>query len=82
MKFGTGRRKPLRLHISDQSLADTRFNLQSGLVQAVWLLQRKRSFYRPTWNAVLDALAPYGVRHVDLPCNGENVWKALQEAKA
>jgi len=30
-------------------------------------------------NAVLDALAPYGVRHVDLPCNGENVWKALQE---
>jgi hypothetical protein len=57
MKFRTGRRKPLRLHISDQSLADTRFNLQSGLVQAVWLLQRKRSFYRPTWNAVLDALA-------------------------
>jgi carbon-monoxide dehydrogenase large subunit len=33
-------------------------------------------------NAVLDALAPYGVRHVDLPCNGENVWKALREAKA
>ncbi|HET7367809.1 MAG TPA: xanthine dehydrogenase family protein molybdopterin-binding subunit [Gaiella sp.] len=33
-------------------------------------------------NAVLDALAPYGVRHVALPCNGENVWKALREAKA
>jgi carbon-monoxide dehydrogenase large subunit len=33
-------------------------------------------------NAVLDALAPHGVRHVDLPCNGENVWKALQEAQA
>jgi aerobic carbon-monoxide dehydrogenase large subunit len=32
-------------------------------------------------NAVLDALAPYGVRHVDLPCNGENVWRALREAK-
>jgi carbon-monoxide dehydrogenase large subunit len=32
-------------------------------------------------NAVLDALAPYGVRHVALPCNGENVWKALREAK-
>ena len=25
---------------------------------------------------------PIGVRHVDLPCNGENVWRALQEAKA
>ncbi|HEY7729285.1 MAG TPA: xanthine dehydrogenase family protein molybdopterin-binding subunit [Gaiellaceae bacterium] len=33
-------------------------------------------------NAVLDALAPHGVRHVELPCNGENVWKALREAKA
>jgi carbon-monoxide dehydrogenase large subunit len=32
------------------------------------------------WNAVLDALAPYGVRHVDMPCNGQNVWRALQEA--
>jgi carbon-monoxide dehydrogenase large subunit len=34
------------------------------------------------WNAVLDALAPYGVRRVDLPCNGENVWRALQAARA
>jgi carbon-monoxide dehydrogenase large subunit len=33
-------------------------------------------------NAVVDALAPFGVRHVDLPANGENVWRALQEAKA
>ena len=33
-------------------------------------------------NAVIDALAPYGVTHVDMPCNGENVWRALQEAKA
>ncbi len=33
-------------------------------------------------NAVVDALAPYGVRHVDMPANGENVWRALQEAKA
>jgi len=33
-------------------------------------------------NAVLDALAPHGVRHVDMPCNGENVWKALREANA
>jgi len=32
-------------------------------------------------NAVMDALAPYGVRHVDMPANGENVWRAIQEAK-
>ena len=34
------------------------------------------------YNAVVDALAPYGVRHVDMPANGENVWRALQEARA
>jgi carbon-monoxide dehydrogenase large subunit len=33
-------------------------------------------------SAVIDALAPYGVRHVDMPVNGENVWRALREAGA
>jgi len=33
-------------------------------------------------SAVLDALAPQGVRHIDLPANGENVWRAIQEAKS
>jgi carbon-monoxide dehydrogenase large subunit len=33
------------------------------------------------YNAVVDALSPYGVRHVEMPANGENVWRALQEAK-
>ncbi|MGZ4307522.1 MAG: xanthine dehydrogenase family protein molybdopterin-binding subunit, partial [Solirubrobacteraceae bacterium] len=32
-------------------------------------------------NAVIDALSPYGVRHVDMPVNGETVWRALQDAK-
>jgi carbon-monoxide dehydrogenase large subunit len=29
-------------------------------------------------NAVIDALAPYGVRHLQMPVNGENVWRAIQ----
>jgi carbon-monoxide dehydrogenase large subunit len=33
-------------------------------------------------NAVIDALAPYGVRYVEMPCNGEAVWRALREAGA
>jgi len=33
-------------------------------------------------NAVVDALAPYGVRNLQMPANGENVWRALQAAKA
>jgi carbon-monoxide dehydrogenase large subunit len=34
------------------------------------------------YNAVVDALSPYGVQRVDMPANGENVWRALQEASA
>jgi carbon-monoxide dehydrogenase large subunit len=28
-------------------------------------------------NAVVDALAPYDVRHVDMPCTAEKIWRAL-----
>ena len=31
-------------------------------------------------NAVLDALSPYGIRHIDMPVNGETVWRAIQNA--
>jgi len=31
-------------------------------------------------NAVVDALAHLGVRHVDLPCSPERVWRAIAEA--
>ena len=34
------------------------------------------------YNAVVDALSPFGVKHVDMPANGENVWRAIEEAKA
>ncbi len=32
-------------------------------------------------NAVIDALVPFGVRHIDMPVNGERVWRALREAE-
>ncbi len=32
-------------------------------------------------NAVIDALSPFGVRHIEMPLNGERVWRALQEAR-
>jgi len=31
-------------------------------------------------NAVIDALSPYGIRHIDMPVNGETVWRAIQGA--
>jgi carbon-monoxide dehydrogenase large subunit len=33
-------------------------------------------------NAVIDALKPYGVRHLQMPVNGEKVWRAIQEGEA
>lgn len=30
-------------------------------------------------NAVVDALQPFGVTHVDMPCTAERVWRAIQE---
>lgn len=31
-------------------------------------------------NAVIDALAPFGVRHLDMPLTQEKVWRALRRA--
>ena len=33
-------------------------------------------------NAVVDALSPFGVRHLDLPCTPERVWRAVRDARA
>ncbi|MBC3191778.1 xanthine dehydrogenase family protein molybdopterin-binding subunit [Pseudonocardia sp. C8] len=33
-------------------------------------------------NAVVDALSHLGVRHIDLPCTPERVWRAVQDARA
>jgi len=32
-------------------------------------------------NAVVDALAPFGVTHIDLPLTAEKIWKAVKAAK-
>jgi len=32
-------------------------------------------------NAVIDALAHLGVRHIDMPCTPERVWKTIQDAE-
>ena len=29
-------------------------------------------------NAICDALAPYGVRHMDMPCTPSRVWDAMR----
>ena len=32
-------------------------------------------------NAVVDALKPFAVRHLDMPLRAERVWRALQQKK-
>jgi carbon-monoxide dehydrogenase large subunit len=32
-------------------------------------------------NAVIDALAHLGVRHIDMPCTSERVWAAIRDAR-
>jgi len=33
-------------------------------------------------NAVVDALSPLGIKHVDMPLTSERVWRAIREARA
>jgi carbon-monoxide dehydrogenase large subunit len=32
-------------------------------------------------NAVVDALKPYGITHLDMPATPERVWRAIQGAR-
>ncbi len=32
-------------------------------------------------NAIIDAVAPLGVRHLDMPATPEQVWRAIANAK-
>jgi len=33
-------------------------------------------------NAVVDALAPFGIKSLDMPLTPERVWRAIQAARA
>ena len=33
-------------------------------------------------NSVMDALAPFGIRHIDMPLTPESIWKALEGARS
>jgi carbon-monoxide dehydrogenase large subunit len=33
-------------------------------------------------NAIVDALSPFGIKHIDMPATPERVWAAIRDAKA
>ena len=32
-------------------------------------------------NAILDALAPLGIAHIDMPATPERIWRAISSAR-
>jgi len=32
-------------------------------------------------NAVVDALSPFGIKHVDMPASPDRLWKMIKEAR-
>jgi carbon-monoxide dehydrogenase large subunit len=32
-------------------------------------------------NAIIDALAPFGVKHLQMPATPERIWKAIHGSK-
>ncbi len=33
-------------------------------------------------NGIIDALSPYGIRHIDMPASPERIWRAIRVAGA
>ncbi len=33
-------------------------------------------------NAIVDALSPYGIEHIDMPATPERIWRKIQDARA
>jgi carbon-monoxide dehydrogenase large subunit len=33
-------------------------------------------------NAIVDALSPYGIEHIDMPATPERIWRTINDAKA
>ena len=72
------RRVPeLRFHFDEQTEAERRrTNIVLAVVAVlligggIWLV-----------NALVDALSPLGIRHIDMPATPEKVWRAVQDAR-
>ena len=37
--------------------------------------------YPRIMNAIVDALSPYGITHIEMPATPEAVWRAIRAAK-
>jgi len=76
MDYALPRADDFAMFITDQTVTPTPFNTMGvkGIGEAATIGSTPAIA-----NAVLDALAPLGVRHLDLPLRSERVWRAMQD---
>jgi len=60
--------------LTDQTVTVTPFNPLGGIGEAAAIGSTPVAV-----NAVVDALRPFGVRHLDMPLRPERVWRAIAE---
>jgi carbon-monoxide dehydrogenase large subunit len=77
MDYAVPHAEDLPLFTTDQTVTPTPFNPMGakGIGEAATIGSTPAIV-----NAVVDALKPFGVRHLDMPLKGDRVWKALQHA--
>jgi carbon-monoxide dehydrogenase large subunit len=75
MDYTVPRADDLPSFVTDQTVTPTPFNPlgAKGIGEAATIGSTPAIV-----NAVLDALKPFGIRHLDMPLRPERVWQAMQ----
>jgi carbon-monoxide dehydrogenase large subunit len=78
MDYAVPHAEDLPLFTTDQTVTPTPFNPMGakGIGEAATIGSTPAIV-----NAVVDALKPFGVRHLDMPLRGERVWSVLAQAR-
>ena len=76
MDYAIPRAEDLPFFVTDQTVTTSPFNPlgAKGIGEAATIGSTPAIV-----NAVVDALRPFGVRHLDMPLRPERVWRAMQE---
>ena len=76
MDYAIPRAEDLPFFVTDQTVTTSPFNPlgAKGIGEAATIGSTPAIV-----NAVVDALKPFGVRHLDMPLRPERVWRAMQE---
>ena len=76
MDYAVPKADDLPSFVTDQTVTPTPFNPlgAKGIGEAATIGSTPAVV-----NAVVDALRPFGIQHLDMPLRPERVWRAMQE---